>query len=123
MDQQDTYFCYEVRRNGGTIYTYQKPVISVLPIGRKAIGNLHYLPIWRLYLFSRNTLTLFLQEHKITFLFSFIMFTGLYSITSILSGNPNLAIRATLYGIEDAIKGKLGITDHLTQLSDERFKP
>jgi len=122
MDQQDVYFCYQVRKNGGTIYIYPYPAILVLPVGRESNGKVHYLSIWRIYLLSRNTLTIFLETHKIEFLFSWLKYTGGYAIRFLLYGeNPILEFRSVLYSIEDAIQGNLGITEHLTLLSNGRF--
>ena len=123
MDQQDVYFCYQVRQYGGTIYIYPYPAISVLPVGRESNGQVHYLSIWRIYLLSRNTLTLFLETHKSEFLFSWLKYTGGYTIRFLLYGtNPTSAVRSVLYSIEDAIHGNLGITEHLAFLSNGRFR-
>ena len=122
MDQQDVYFCYQVRKFGGTIYVYPYSAISALPIGRESSGKVHYLPIWRIYLLSRNTLTLFLETHKIEFLFNLVM-SSVFIYKFLLYGkNPILGIRSVFYGLEDAIHGQLGITEHLTFLSNGRFR-
>ena len=121
MDQQDTYFCYQVRKYGGTIYLYPYPAIFALPIGRESSGGVHYLPIWRIYLLSRNTLTLFLETYKIEFLFNILM-NSVFIYKFLLHGkNRILGIRSVLYGIYDAIQGHLGITAHLIFLSNGRF--
>ena len=123
MDQTDVYFCYQVRKNGGTIYIYPYRAISALSVGRESNGRVHYIPSWRIYTLSRNTLTLFLETHKIEFLFSWLKYTSGYTIRFLLYGtNPTSAIRSVLYSIEDAIHGNLGITEHLVLLSNGRFR-
>ena len=69
MDQQDLYFCNQVIKNGGRILIYPELTISVLPIGREITTGIPHLPLWRLYLHGRNSITIVWKRKNIYLIF------------------------------------------------------
>jgi hypothetical protein len=129
IDQFDLLFCDSVYDSGGKIIVYPDILISVLPIGREGGGKFHSLPIWRLYLLTRNTFYISLHLHK-SRLKSLLLNTApqilSWSIKGLITNfslkrNPFSVLRALMLGLDDAINKRLGITDNLQKLSGNRF--
>ena len=120
MDQQDIYFCYEVGKIGGTIKSIDRKMLDVLPVGRMMSGKMHYLPSFRVYLLTRNTLRIFMESKEIHFLLNFIKFSGGYLLKGVI-GHEKQMFYAYISGIIDAFKGKMGISTSLQKLSGNRF--
>ena len=120
MDQQDIYFCYEVSKIGGTIKSIDRKMLDVLPVGRMMSGKMHYLPSFRVYLLTRNTLRIFIESKKIHFLLNFIKFSSGYLLKGII-GHEKRMLFAYFSGIIDAMRGNLEISANLQKLSGNKF--
>ena len=120
MDQQDIYFCYEVSNIGGTIRSIDRKMLDVLPVGRMMSGKMHYLPSFRVYLLTRNTLRIFIESKKIHFLLNFIKFSSGYLLKGIIDHEKRMLF-AYFSGIIDAMRGNLEISANLQKLSGNKF--
>ncbi|MEM3489213.1 MAG: hypothetical protein QXO75_06120 [Nitrososphaerota archaeon] len=120
IDQQDIYFCYQIDKIGGKVISFDKKFIDTAPAGRFKVGKMHFLPSYRIYLMTRNSLRLFMETKEHSFLRSFLI--GLImSFKSVLGGEKNV-LPAFVLGIIDALGNKLGITNNLQKLSNNRFQ-
>jgi hypothetical protein len=124
LDQIDFDFSMQIRRSGGKFVIYPEVVIDVLPIGREIQKGEHALPFWRLYLLTRNSITMSLEsdaklkELRIDAL-SQILF---WSLAGFRSGqNAFLVFIAVFLGVIDGFTKRLGVTTFLQNLSGNRF--
>lgn len=121
IDQQDVYFCYQLNNNiGGKIKSFNKIMLNVLPVGRSLRGNMNFIPSFRIYLITRNSLKLFLETKNYSFFKSFIYFAVGYLMKAIIGKEKN-SFYAFFAGIVDSLRGEMGVTVNLQKLSDHRF--
>ena len=93
---------------------------SCMPVGRMMSGKMHYLPSFRVYLLTRNTLRIFIESKKIHFLLNFIKFSSGYLLKGII-GHEKRMLFAYFSGIIDAMRGNLEISANLQKLSGNKF--
>lgn len=123
MDQFDLVFCDKIHEIGGKIIVYPEILIEVLPIGREENKGKHFLPDWRLYLLTRNTIALFLERKSLSYLIRDVIIQNfiLYR-DAIIYGNKRFKfMKAGILGILDGLQHNLGITENLQKLSNNRF--
>lgn len=120
MDQQDIYFCYKLETIGGRIISFNKKILNTLPVGRAIKWKMHFLPSFRVYLLTRNTLRLFIETKNFIFFKGFLYFATYYSLKAVIGREKNV-FYAYFAGIFDALRGKLGITENLKRLSENKF--
>ncbi len=121
MDQLDLLFCYDLRRIlHGRIIPYNKRVISIYPVGRGIYGKINFIPNYRLYLLTRNSLTNFIERRDAVFLSLFVKQVIFWFFKGI-QGHEKKIFKAFFYGVYDALKHRLGVTDTLQELSNNRF--
>ena len=124
LDQIDFDFSMQITRNGGKFVVYPEVVIDVLPIGREIQKGEHALPFWRLYLLTRNSITMSLEsDAKLKELrddtFSQIL---IWSLAGFRAGqNVFLVFIAVFFGVTDGLTKHLGVTAFLQNLSGNRF--
>ena len=124
VDQTDFYFCDQVIMNGGKFIVYPEILIDVLPIGRETKNGERIIPLWRLYLLTRNTISIDLEKNgKLRALqtdaYPQILCWG---SSGIRSGQNILdVIKAIFLGVIDGIAKNLGVTSNLQKLSGNRF--
>lgn len=124
LDQIDFDFSRQIRWNGGKFFVYPEVAIDVLPIGREVQKGEHVLPFWRLYLLTRNSITMSLEsDAKLKDLrdetFSQILQWGLSGFRS--GQSVFLVVKAVFFGCIDGFTKHLGVTAFLQNLSDNRF--
>ena len=124
LDQIDFDFSRQIRWNGGKFVVYPEVVIDVLPIGREVQKGEHVLPFWRLYLLTRNSITMSLEsEAKFKELkdetLSQILHWGLSGFRS--GQSIFLVSKAVFFGCIDGFTKHLGVTAFLQNLSGNRF--
>jgi hypothetical protein len=124
LDQIDFDFSRQIRQNGGKFVVYPQVVIDVLPIGREVQKGEHVLPFWRLYLLTRNSITMSLEsEAKLEELkdetLSQILHWGLSGFRS--GQSVFLVFKAVFFGCIDGFTKHLGVTAFLQNLSGNRF--
>jgi hypothetical protein len=124
MDQFDNLFCDNIYWLGGKIFVFSYPLLTVKPIGREKNGNYNFLPPWRNYLLVRNTLILW-QEKKNNLIKDVLFQNFIWSSKAIIFSKRNMKLsylKAIYLGIIDGITRKLGVTENLNLLSDNRFR-
>ena len=124
LDQIDFDFSRQIRLNGGKFVVYPEVVIDVLPIGREVQKGERVLPFWRLYLLTRNSITMSLEsDAKLKDLrneaFSQILYWGLSGFRS--GQSIFLVFKAVFFGCVDGFTKHLGVTAFLQNLSGNRF--
>jgi glycosyltransferase involved in cell wall biosynthesis len=124
LDQIDFDFCHQIIRNGGKFLIYPEIAIEVLPIGREIKNQHRTLPMWRLYLLTRNSISMALEsKRKLTELRT-VAYDQIerWSMNGIKSGQSFSGIfRAVLLGLIDGVSKNLGVTKNLQALSGNRF--
>lgn len=120
IDQLDIYFCYDVSKIGGIIKSIDRKMLDVRSVGRMMTGKMHYLPSFRVYLLTRNTLRIFIESKKIHFLLNFIKFSGGYLLKGII-GHEKRMFYACFSGVIDAMRGNFEISANLQKLSGNKF--
>ncbi|MCJ7637806.1 MAG: hypothetical protein MUO21_09985 [Nitrososphaeraceae archaeon] len=124
LDQIDFYFCGQVRMNGGKFIVYPEILIDVLTIGRETKNAERVLPMWRLYLLTRNSISIDLESNRKLRALQTDAFPQIlhWSLSGIRSGQNTLGVlRAIFLGFMDGIPKKLGVTSNLQKLSGNRF--
>jgi hypothetical protein len=103
---------------------YPEVVIDVLPIGREVQKGEHVLPFWRLYLLTRNSITMSLEsDAKLNELKDEALSQILnWGVSGFRSGqNVFLIFKAIFFGGIDGFTKHLGVTAFLQNLSGNRF--
>ena len=124
MDQFDLLFSDEIYKNGGKIFVFPSPVLTVRLIGTEKNGNHNFLPPWRNFLLVRNTLSLWLEKKNKLFKDVLIQ-NFIWSSKAIIFSRRDMKLlyfKAIYLGILDGISHKLGITRNLNELSNNRFR-
>jgi glycosyltransferase involved in cell wall biosynthesis len=124
LDQIDFDFCNHVIRDGGKFVVYPKSLIDILPVGREIKNGERSLPLWRLYLLTRNAVFMGLEGKRKLRTLRFDAYPQIshFTVSALKSGQNTFAVLATVcLGLLDGVSKNLGVTSTLQKLSNHRF--